>query len=228
MISKIQQLFGKENSPDWNWYPALKPSLPVSKTPIDKIPFVVMDIESTGLNPKEDKILSIGAIPCFGKQIRTDLALEIKIRQEFYRSETIAIHEILPSLEKENKIEEKQALIRFLKTAGNAVWVGHFSAFDFQILKETASRHGLYSLHNPVLDTSKLLVRADSYYRNPDELKKGELTLSAICKKLNLPIEEEHTAIGDALSTSFLFVYLISELRKRGIRNWKDLRRSCI
>ena len=111
---------------------------------------------------------------------------------------------------------------------GHAVWVGHFADFDKSIIRKTAARYGLFEIHNPIVDTASLISRFDSYYKIPGELKAGEMTLSTICKKYNLPIEGEHTAIGDALTTAFLFLFLKGQLKKRGVMNWKALKKSCV
>ena len=96
MISIIRNLFGRENLPSWDWYSDMRQMMPKNDQPIDEVPFIVVDIEATGLNLAEDRILSIGAIPCRGNEIRTDLALDLSVAQDFFRPETIAIHGIIP------------------------------------------------------------------------------------------------------------------------------------
>ena len=47
------------------------------ETPLSEIPFVVFDTELSGLDPKKDFIVSVGAIKMFGPKIH--------LSREFYR-----------------------------------------------------------------------------------------------------------------------------------------------
>jgi len=76
--------------------------------------FVVFDTETTGLNPKQDRLLSIGTVTIINFQIDVADQLECYIKQEHFNTKTVEIHGILKegSL---HKIEEKEAIKQFLK-----------------------------------------------------------------------------------------------------------------
>jgi DNA polymerase-3 subunit epsilon len=204
-------------------YENLQKKLPDKKTPVEEVTFYVLDIESTGLDPETDRILSLSVIPVQHNEIRIDDMLSLKINQEYYKSESISIHEIMPDKDPKFGISEKEALATFLQMAGAGVWVAHFSDLDQKLIQQTAKRYGLKSIYNPILDTSVLLSRAIDHYRNPEQMPQGSFQLSEVCKHLNIPIEDQHTAEGDALATAILFTKLLKILQKRGVKTLKEL-----
>ncbi|MBN2868361.1 MAG: 3'-5' exonuclease, partial [Flavobacteriaceae bacterium] len=69
--------------------------------------FVVFDTETTGLNPKQDRLLSIGTVTIINFKIDVADQLECYIKQEHFNAKTVEIHGIL----KEgplDKIEEEE------------------------------------------------------------------------------------------------------------------------
>lgn len=223
-IKKLLSSFNRVPMPDeWLWIEDHWKKLPNKKAGLAEIPFYVIDLELTGLDPHQDRIVSLTAIPVQNFQIYTDRMLSLYIEQEIYRQESIAIHEILPGENNQSPISETAALQNFLKFAGSGVWVFHGSELDFRFLKATANRHGLPVLKNPTLDTLKLLPRALDFYRNPDLLPHGSMKLDQICQHLNIPHNDNHTADGDALATAILFTELLSNLQKRGNKTLGDL-----
>jgi len=204
-------------------YENLQKKLPGKKTPLEEVTFYVLDIESTGLDPETDRILSICVIPVQYNEVRIDDILSLRVNQEYYKSESISIHEIMPESGPDDGVSEKEALTAFMQMAGAGIWVAHFSDLDQKLIQQAAKRHGLKSIYNPILDTSVLLSRAIDHYRNPDQMPQGSFQLSEVCKYLNIPTKDLHTAEGDALATSILFTKLLKILQKRGVKTLKQL-----
>ena len=223
-IKKLLLGFNADALPnEWLWINELWNKIPDKKTNLTEVPFFIIDLELTGLDPDQDRIVSLTAIPVQGSQIYTDRILSLYIDQEFYRPETIAIHEILPGENRQSPISESEAIEEFLKMTGSGAWVFHGAEHDFRFLKAAAIRAGLPFLKNPVVDTLKLLPRAFDDYRHPDQLPQGSMKLEQICNKLNIPHHDNHTADGDALATAILFTELLSKLQKRGNKTFRDL-----
>lgn len=223
-IKKLLPGFNKEPIPDnWLWIEELWKKIPDKRATLSEVPFYVIDLELTGLDPDLDRIVSLSAIPVQGSQIYTDRMMSLYIEQDFFRQESIAIHEILPGENHHSPISETVALQQFMKFAGAGVWVFHGAELDFRFLKAAANRSGLPALKNRPLDTLKMLPRALDFYRYPGQLPTGTLKLDQVCKKLNIPHADNHTADGDALATAILFTELLSKLRKRGIEKLGEL-----
>ena len=76
--------------------------------------FVVFDCETTGLDYKSDRILSIGAVAIENNQVIVGDFMEVFLQQDIFKAESVPIHGILKE-GKEEKIVEAEAIIRFLE-----------------------------------------------------------------------------------------------------------------
>ena len=62
---------------------------------LEKIRFVVFDTETTGLDTKKDRILSIGCIAIESFKIKVADQLETYVQQDIFNAETVKIHGLL-------------------------------------------------------------------------------------------------------------------------------------
>ena len=87
-------IFNRKNYPSfWKVYvSAFKQKQPNT---IESTRFVVFDTETTGLNTKTDRILSIGAVALFDNTIDVSDSFEVYLKQKDYHSNAIEIHGIL-------------------------------------------------------------------------------------------------------------------------------------
>ncbi len=178
--------------------------------------FVIFDTETTGLNIKKDRILSIGAISVIGNTMHTNDNLELYLNQEAFNFETVKIHGIL----KEGKIvktEEKKALVQFLKYIKDAILVAHHASFDVRIVNQSLKRFGLPRLKNKVLDTGLLFKKTNLCFD-----KNKLYSLDELCDIFTIKKHDRHTASGDAFITGIVFLKIIgilSQTRKTTIKS---------
>jgi len=57
--------------------------------PLHEARFIVLDTETTGLNIRHDRILSIGAISSIANSINIADSFEVYIKQEIFKKETV-------------------------------------------------------------------------------------------------------------------------------------------
>jgi DNA polymerase-3 subunit epsilon len=170
--------------------------------------FVVFDTETTGLNTKEDRILSIGTISVTANKLKVADSLACYLTQDIFSSETVKIHGLL----KEGntiKITEEEAIIKFLEHIKNAVLVAHHAAFDVAMINQALKRLKLPKLKNKVLDTGHL------FQKTKLDISTKHFSLDQLSEKFNIPLHDRHTASGDAFITALLFVKLLSVLKKK-------------
>lgn len=200
--------FKKKQRPDfWNNYKALFKER--QETDLDKIRFVVFDTETTGLNIKKDRILSIGCIAIKQATIKVSDQLECYLKQDVFNTETVAIHGLLKS-GTHTKLEEYIALEQFLMYIKNTVLVAHHAAFDVAMINQILKRHGFPKLKNTVLDTGHIY----------NKIKKGDSnkthhSLDDLSKEFHIPQHDRHTASGDAFITALLFIKLMALLKHK-------------
>jgi len=176
--------------------------------PIEHLRFVVFDTETTGLDPKKDRILSIGSIAVIGNTIRVADSLENYLSQDLFKVETVKIHGLLKEGTRK-KVTEEEAMIQFLGHIGNSVLVAHHAAFDIAMINQALKRLKLPKLKNKVLDTGHLFQKTER------DTSKKHFGLDQLSKRFHIPQHDRHTAAGDAFITALLFVKLIGILKKK-------------
>ncbi|MFI1770401.1 3'-5' exonuclease [Thalassobellus citreus] len=178
--------------------------------------FIAFDTETTGFDKKEDRVLSIGAVSFIGKTIDVNKNLELYLEQDVFKAETVKIHGLMKK-GKLNKVSELKAIKTFLAYIKNDVLIAHHANFDRTMINEMLLRHGLGKLKNKFIDTG-VLYKKSLHIIYQDNTK--PYTLDYLCKELNVPTEDRHTATGDALITAFVFFKILSRLDKKKHLSW--------
>lgn len=187
---------------------------------IEENTFVVFDTETTGLNLKNDRILSIGALKIKGKTIEVSKVFERYINQSTFNPETVAIHGIIRNDLNPDTTEEA-AVVEFLEYIGNSVLVAHHIAFDVGMINKVLYRMGLPKLKNKTLDTM-LLYRASRINSNLID-KERNYSLDELAENLNISLKDRHTAAGDAFITAIAFLKIVSRVSNQKNGRLKDL-----
>jgi len=168
---------------------------------------VVYDTETTGLNPKKDEILSIGAVKVKGNRILTSKKFELFLKPTKEIDEkSIKIHYIR-NIDLQNGSNPKDAIEDFLHFIGNRTLVGYYLEFDVKMINKYLKPYLGIKLPNKQVEVSKL------YYKKkrrsiPDA--KIDLRFDAIMQDLDLPIFGKHDALSDAIMTAMMYVKLQS------------------
>ena len=158
--------------------------------------YVCLDLETSGLYPRLDKIIEIGAV-----RVKDGVAAEHF--QTFVNpgrrlaEHTVAITGITDrDLESAPYIEE--ALPEFLAFAGELPLLGHSVMFDYSFMKKAAVNQGL-SFERSGVDTLKLARKF-----LPDLESKN---LGFLCRHFGIS-HTAHRALGDAMATQRLYEVL--------------------
>lgn len=168
--------------------------------------YVIFDCETTGLDPKKDMILSIGAIGIEGDAIVVNDYFEFFLEQEVYRPETVPIHGILKT-GKEKKLTESEAVISFLSYIKDATLVGHHTNFDVAMVNQALKRLDLGKLKNKKIDTNALYQKYKGWQSDQTS------GLDELCAVFKISKSDRHTASGDAFITALIFLKLKKKLK---------------
>lgn len=190
---------------------------------LDLLEFVIFDTETTGLNPKEDFILSFGGVKIQDRKILVNTAVEWYPNSPKSGTQTAEIHGLLSP---ESTLEIESFVKEVLAYFGNSILVGHHVGFDLQMLHKASKAYGLPMLVNPTLDTMNLAIRLD-YGPNPDRqmVPMKEYGLDALCTRFGIVTEDRHTAPGDAFLTAQLLLKLLKLAEQKGIKSFSELLR---
>jgi DNA polymerase-3 subunit epsilon len=190
--------------------------------PIGDVRFVALDTETTGLDPRADRIITIGAVAVRDGEIVLGDAFEALIKVDRNTS-AVTVHGVTRD-ESAGGLDEPQALERFLDYLRDGVIVGHHINHDLEALDAGCDRHWGFRLLNRSLDTMDLtlhLERAGAFAgREPIR----RFTLDALCDLFGVIPHDRHTATGDAFITAQVFLRL---LRLSGRHERETLGRIC-
>ena len=181
--------------------------------PLNELTYTVFDTETTGLNPKEDEIISIGALRIVNSRLLREESFDRLVNP--HRSiphESIKYHGIKVEM-LEGRPDISTTLPLFHRFAGGTVLVGHNVAFDMKMLQMKQDSTGI-TFKNPVLDTLLLSAVIHPAQTNHD--------IEAIAKRLGIRIIGRHTALGDAVMTGELFLKMIPLLEDKQIFTLKQ------
>ncbi len=194
-----------------------------SQRPIDQLTFIVLDTETTGLNPEKDKIVSFGAVKIQQGKIFVKNSKEFYFETSDNKNEALKVHEVLYPKDPVRIETFAKDLLSFLE---HHIIVGHHIGFDLKILEKSLSPFGLKKFLNPVLDTQYLAVRLEKgYHYDISTGKPGEYSLDSLCERYHIPLNDRHTAAGDSFLTAQLLLKLLKKADKIGIKDFKSLMR---
>jgi DNA polymerase III subunit epsilon len=181
---------------------------PEPSTPWREAEFCVVDLETTGLDPAADEIISFAALHVARGRLRLDDARVQLIRpRRMPDRESILIHGLrtrdligAPTL--------AEALDGLLESLAGRVMVAHFASIEEAFLGAAFRRSGT-NLANPIVDTAAL---AAELFRLRNRRPPGQLGLAQLAQALGLPVHRPHEADGDALTTAQVFLALAAHL----------------
>jgi DNA polymerase-3 subunit epsilon len=196
-----------------SWWPFVSRD----RTPLEGLRFAVLDTESTGLDSAKDRLLSIAAVRVEDLLVKPGDAFTTLVRS-MDPGGAVAIHGITAAATQDG-LEEAEALRQLDVWRGDSIWVGHHIVHDLAFLRAIEKRGGPALRVAKLLDTRDLALRLE----RPEHVKPDEYGLDALCKRYRIPVEERHTAAGDALATALLLVVLLRGLQERGVRTAGEL-----
>lgn len=167
--------------------------------------YIVLDTETTGLNPKKDEILSIGAVKIKNNKIITSQSFEIFIKPlEEISHESIKIHHILEA-DLLDGVTIDEALEKLLYFIGNRPIVGYYISFDFSILNTYLKEFIGTSLPNEQIELSSMYYKR---YKKHSAHEFVDLKFDTIMDRLELPQLGKHDALNDAIMSAMMFLKL--------------------
>ena len=171
--------------------------------------YVVLDLETTGLRPKSDRIIEIGAA-----RVRQGKVEEVY--STFVNpGRLLTEHTIeLTGIRDENLLDApliEDVLEPFLDFIGNDCLLGHNILFDYSFVKKATVNHKL-SFEKDGIDTLRIARR---FLTQVPSKRLGDL-----CGYYNIPITA-HRALGDALATHALYGRLCDEFYEKEADTFK-------
>lgn len=166
---------------------------------------VSLDCETTSLNVAEGEILAIGAVIISGRRVKTSERLEIKIKPpKHLPADSVKVHRIR-AMDLSEGVSIEEALDQVLAFVGNRPILGYYVNYDIRMLDKFLQPYLGFRLPNKAIELSHVyhdIVKWKSVGGDVD------LRFDTIANKLNLPILERHTALGDAITVALMYIRL--------------------
>lgn len=184
--------------------------------------FAVIDLEATGLDTAKDKIISFGFIPLRNFEIWPGKSFQCYIKQDYFDKETVPIHGILKDDIKDG-LSEEDFLKSILPRLSGKVIVGHHVGYDIAMINQALQRHYDTELINPIIDTGVLYKKAYPSKFIYNKYQSPMPSLDEIAMEFDIQTRDRHSAMGDALTTAFIFMKLWRTAEENQDYTLKDL-----
>lgn len=173
--------------------------------------FVVLDLEMTGLDPRRDAIITIGAVRMRGGRILPGRAFSARLRPHCaLNPDAVVIHGLLPD-ETAHHEDAATALAAFRTFCGEATIAGWHVGLDAAFLRRAAGMHDLPQWRGTMLDVRGLHLALRSRLPAPaSQLSPKDADLYATARSLGVDVANAHDALGDAWITAEVLQRLLA------------------
>lgn len=176
----------------------------------DSCRYVIVDIETSGLDMRNDRLISIGAVALSNGRVDFTDAFCVVLRQEQPSSqENILIHGIGGSAQSEGT-DPAQALLSFLEYIGNSPLVAYHAFLDQSMIEKAAREY---------LGTSLELTWIDLAWVLPDLFQfqtYARMELDDWLESFGIDSFLRHNAVSDAYATARLLQVAIAAGDQKG------------
>lgn len=189
----------------------LRSPTPLGNTTLRNQRWVVVDLETSGLNLNRDQVLSIGAVVIEDGAVDFSQLFERTLqRAETKLSPSVLIHGLGPSAIAAGS-DPVDALLDFMDFVGDSPLLAFHAPFDQHMLCRALKDSLGYRLTHPFLDVADIapLLCPEAHIR--------EAGLDDWINHFNLHVGERHHASADALATAELMLILFSRARQQHI-----------
>ena len=184
--------------------------VPAGDSPLQAVPMVALDVETTGLDILRDEIVSIGAVPMTLARIQASAARYCVVRPKAELTpESITIHAITHS-QIEAALDLEAVLGELLQMLAGRIIVVHCRGIERGFLNAALKARIGEGIEFPVIDTMELEARLR---RKPPSLldrligrstRQASVRLASCRARYRLPRYRAHHSLTDALATAEL------------------------
>lgn len=175
-------------------------------------PIVVLDFETTGLNPRKERVIEIGAVRVQNGQIVEELSLMVNPGTAI-PSKITEITGINDSMVRDAPYAQ-DAIPQLLEFIGDAAIAAHNASFDTAFLREECKRLNI-TFSCPVIDTLEFSRRMYPSLKSH--------RLGAVCKSLGISLKNAHRAVHDARATAHMLNKMFFTARDQGVTKLSDI-----
>ena len=169
-----------------------------------EVEFLALDLETTGLDPGRDEIISMGLVPLRTGRLELGRGLGLPVRPEGnVGAASVAIHGLTDSAVAHGE-PLASALEQLLEKLAGRVLLAHYAPFELAFLDRACRAVYGGRFAAAVVDTQWLEHRHRQ--RRGQPVRAAELRLDAVRGAWGLPPHHAHDALADAVAAGELFL----------------------
>jgi DNA polymerase III subunit epsilon len=171
--------------------------------------FVALDLETTGLDPNKDAILSLGWVVI--KAMQVDLAsAQHRLVKPFIAipEQSAVIHHITDDQAAEGE-SLRDVLEELLKLMAGKVLIAHHAKVEVGFLRKACEHYCGDGFMMRVIDTQEVARR--SLQMRDQVIRSGDMRLPELRERYHLPRYRLHNALSDALAAAELFLAQLAQ-----------------
>jgi DNA polymerase-3 subunit epsilon len=173
--------------------------------PVDEVSLLALDLETTGLDPDHDHIVSLGWVPIERREVVLAGAVHLLVRPPGPIGESATIHGLTDSAVADAPPLD-DVLPGLRDALADRVMVAHHAPLELGFLADAAP-----DLAPPYVDT----LAVEKKLLGDRELPPGTLRLGTSRSRHGLPSYAAHSALTDALAAAELLLAQVAELEHR-------------
>jgi DNA polymerase-3 subunit epsilon len=179
--------------------------------------YVVVDVETSGLNLWEDRLLSIGAIAVVNGKLALGESFYVELQQPVASNkENILLHGIGGGAQTSG-VPPADALLAFLGFLQKTPLIAFHVTFDQTMIQRAMSQHLGISFKHVWLDLAYLMPSL-----NP-ELAANYRSLDDWVTHFKIHNDARHNALADAMVTAQLFQVGCAQAGQKNVKNFSGL-----
>lgn len=191
---------------------------PDAQQPLATTRLVVVDVESSGLNVRKDRLIAIGAVAVVNGNIVLADSLDIVLQQSRISERgNILIHGIGGEAQRQG-MPPAEALLTFLEFLGNSPLVAFHVAFDQAMIGRAMKEHLGFRFQHKWADLAYIVP---ALY---PQLARSYRSLDEWMAFFRIGNYARHSALADAMATAELLLALRPRLEKRQATSFQGLR----
>jgi len=181
--------------------------------------WVVVDVESSGLDVRSDSLVAIGAVSVRGGVIDLADSFEVVLRQTVVSSDdNILIHGIAGSEQRDGE-PPHAALLDFLDFIGGDPLIAFHAFFDDAMITRACQLHLGCGFRRQWLDLAHL---APALHVRGDAARARPRGLDDWLAQFDISVTQRHRAVADAVATAQLWLALSPALQAAGALRARD------
>jgi DNA polymerase III subunit epsilon len=184
---------------------------PTPDTLLAEAPLLAVDVETTGLDPRRDQILSIGFVPLDGLNVRLAGAGHVLVRPSVGVGDSANIHGLTDDA-LADALSPAQALDVLFSALRGRVLLAHHAGIETGFVGRACNDIHGFRPRLAVVDTMALQFRLLSQGFD-DEPPAGSLRLWTARGQYGLPRYAAHNALTDSLACAELYLAQAAELQ---------------